>query len=287
MVRAQATSEHYSADFFERLRDGCERSANAVVPAVLDLLPVRSVVDVGCGEGVWLAVFRQHGVEDVLGIDGDYVDRTRLCIPRERFRSADLSCAFALDRTFDLAVSLEVAEHLPLESAPVLVECLTRLAPVVLFSAAIPFQGGTQHVNPQWPEQWAELFRSHDYLAVDAVRRRVWRNENVESWYAQNTLLFATRNLLENNEKLRAEFERTDQNQLSVVHPRQYMRQLSRLDHLYREAIQREADLRAHPASGVRQASRILWQCMKAAVRARTRSESLTKSGIGNGHSRA
>lgn len=266
---AQRTSEHYTAEFFEQLRDGCSRSAEVIVPIILQLLPVRSAVDVGCGEGVWLSVFRKLGVEDVFGIDGDYIARTALKIPETCFRAADLSAPLSLDRTFDLAVSLEVAEHLTPESAPGFVESLTRLAPAVLFSAAIPFQGGTNHVNEQWPEYWAELFRRQGYITVDTIRRRVWRNDAVESWYAQNSFLFVEPGLLENNEKLRAEFEHTDTNQLSIVHPRRYVRQVSRLDGLYREAMQREAYLRAHPASGVRQALRILWQCIKNAVRVR------------------
>lgn len=264
---AQRTSEHYTAEFFEQLRDGCSRSAEVIVPIILQLLPVRSAIDVGCGEGVWLSVFRKLGVEDVFGIDGDYIARTALKIPETCFRAADLSAPLSLDRTFDLAVSLEVAEHLTPESAPGFVESLTRLAPAVLFSAAIPFQGGTNHVNEQWPEYWAELFRRHGYLAVDTIRRRIWRNSAVESWYAQNTLLFVRPELLERHPMLQAESERTDPDQLSVIHPRQYLRQYW----LCEGALRREAELRAHPASGVKQASRILWQCVKNAVNARLR----------------
>jgi hypothetical protein len=62
-------------------------------------------------------------------------------------------------RTFDLAICLEVAEHLPPEAAEGFIDSLTRLAPVVLFSAAITFQVGNQHLNGQWPDYWATLFR--------------------------------------------------------------------------------------------------------------------------------
>ena len=113
-----------------------------MVPLVLQLLPVRSVVDVGCGDGSWLVVFRKLGVKEILGIDGEYVDPGLLQIPQDCFQAFDLAKPFSLGRVFDLAVSLEVAEHLPAECAPGFVECLTRLAPSVLFSAAIPFQGG-------------------------------------------------------------------------------------------------------------------------------------------------
>jgi SAM-dependent methyltransferase len=193
---------------------------------VLQLLPVRSVVDVGCGDGTWVATFRKHGVSEVLGIDGDYVDGELLQIPKEFFQAVELTKRFELRRTFDLAVSLEVAEHLPAESAAVFVESLTRLSPFVLFSAAIPFQGGTHHINEQWPDRWAALFEKHDYVPVDFIRRRVWKNDQVDWWYAQNTLLFAKASLLESNATLKAEFERTDRNQLCLVHPKRYLEAL-------------------------------------------------------------
>ena len=118
-----------------------------VVPIVLDLIRPGSVVDVGCGLGEWLATFQEHGVSDILGIDGDYVDRDMLYIPQQDFKTIDLNRPFTLNRTFDLAVCLEVAEHLEAEHANDFVESLTRLAPIILFSAAIPLQSGTNHVN--------------------------------------------------------------------------------------------------------------------------------------------
>jgi len=147
-------------------------------------------VDVGCAIGVWLAEFAKHGIDDFLGIDGDYIDRSRLVIPKDRFVGYDLSQPLNLDRRFDLAVSLEVAEHLPPDTAACFVNSLTRLAAVVLFSAAVPGQGGTGHVNEQWPEYWTSLFREAGYRPIDAIRHRVWDNDGVAWWYAQNTLLF-------------------------------------------------------------------------------------------------
>lgn len=255
----------YTSTFFEEVTPAALRSAEVIVPLVLNLIPAHSVVDIGCGEGAWLAVFRRHGVKDILGIDGDYVDRNRLLIGQDRFEVADLSKPLELGRTFDLAVSLEVAEHLPAECAAGFVESLTRLAPIILFSAAIPFQGGTHHVNEQWPDVWAADFKKLGYVPVDAIRRHVWQNEAVEWWYAQNALLFIRSDVLEHNADLKAEFRRTDPAQLRLVHPKQFLWR----DNECREALSREAYLRTHPASGVKQASRILWDCIKNAVRTR------------------
>lgn len=255
----------YDKGFYDVLRAGVIRSAEAIVPLVLELLPARSVVDVGCGEGTWLAAFKKFGSEEILGIDGEYLDQTALSIPRGCFKSVDLSCPFALGRTFDLAVCLEVAEHLPVESAPEFIECLTRLAPVILFSAAIPRQGGIHHVNEQWPEYWAALFESQNFVPIDAIRKRVWGNERIDWWYAQNTLIFAQRDFVGQNNGLNAEFRATRPSQLALVHPRQY----EFLCGEYDQALLREAYLREHPASGVRQAITILGNCARNSVRVR------------------
>ncbi len=216
-------SGNYTRTFFDGLRGGVERSAQVIVPLVLDLLQPRSIVDVGCGDGTWLAVFRRFGIQDLLGIDGEYIDRSILQIPEELFQTADLSRPLVLPRKFDLAVSLEVAEHIPQGCATGFVESLTRLAPVILFSAAIPFQGGVRHVNEQWPDKWAELFKHHDFLPIDFIRKRIWKNDEVEWWYAQNILVFAHKTVLQGSPTLRIESQQSSPNQLRLVHPRNYL----------------------------------------------------------------
>lgn len=258
-------SEPYTTSFYEQHRDGSRRSAEAILPLVLRLLPSRSVVDVGCGDAIWLAVSRKLGVEEVLGIDGDYVNRDILQISQEHFLVRDLTKPFKLERAFDLAISVEVAEHLPADCASGFVESLTRLAPAILFSAAIPFQGGNHHINEQWPDTWVALFREHNYVLVDLVRRRVWQNDSVYWWLAQNTLLFARVDLLERNPALKAEFEENNSGQLCLVHPKQYLHLYS----LYREANVR-AELPREP-SGLREASRLFLGCLKNAITARLR----------------
>jgi hypothetical protein len=102
----------------------------------------------------------------------------------------DLSAPTMLTSKFDLVQSLEVAEHLPERSADNFISFLCSLGPVVLFSAAIPFQGGTNHINEQWPEYWARLFLKHGFLPFDAIRDQVWDDPIVTFYYAQNALLF-------------------------------------------------------------------------------------------------
>jgi hypothetical protein len=149
-----------------------------------------SVIDVGCATGTWLRAWQEQGVEEVIGVDGDFLDRSLLEISPSRFRAVDLSSELRLEEEFDLVMCLEVAEHLPPTRAPSLVRDLTRLGTTVAFSAAVPFQGGEGHINEQWPDYWASLFREHDYEVVDCVRARLWDEPEIPWWYAQNLLLF-------------------------------------------------------------------------------------------------
>lgn len=185
-----AVATSYDAAFFAALTEGSRRSADRIVPVVVDVIAPRSVIDVGCGTGEWLAAFRAAGIEDVLGLDGDYADRAQLHIPASAFEAVDLSQPLRIARRFDLAISLEVAEHLPPERGESFVADLAALAPVVLFSAAVPDQGGIDHIAERWQDEWAVLFARHGLRPLDVVRPVVWDDENVESWYAQNTLLY-------------------------------------------------------------------------------------------------
>jgi SAM-dependent methyltransferase len=183
----------------------------------------RSVIDVGCGLGTWLTVFIEHGVMDVWGVDGEYVERARLEIDEDRFQVADLRRPLVVDRRFDLSVSLEVAEHLPAQSSDSFVASLTSLSPFVVFSAAAPHQGGAQHVNEQWPAYWAERFRARGFEPVDCLRRRLWEDERVEWWYAQNTFFYADASYLKRHDLLRQEHELTGGAALPLVHPKRFM----------------------------------------------------------------
>ena len=223
----------YTGDFYKLHRDSSRQSAKQIVPMVLELVHPNSVIDVGCGMGAWLSVFKECGVDDIYGIDGDYVDRHMLEIPEQRFFASDLSKTIRLDRQFDLVVSLEVAEHLPNDCAETFVDSLTKLGPVILFSAAIPHQGGTHHVNEQWPEYWAEHFQAKGYVVIDCLRKKIWRNHEVDYYYAQNILLFTKMDYLEKSPLLRSQFESTNPASLSIVHPTKYLEVIGWIERLY------------------------------------------------------
>jgi SAM-dependent methyltransferase len=212
----------YTRAFYEQQSAGSRQSAAETIPLLLQWLRVSSVVDVGCGIGTWLAVFREHGVTDGLGLDGAYVDRTQLLMPASQFRAVDLTTPPRLERTFDLAVSIEVAEHLPAAAADSFVRYLTTLAPIVLFSAAVPGQGGTNHLNEQWPEYWATRFLEGGFVTIDCLRPLLWHRESVQWWHAQNMLVFVAQRSLGAHPLLQEMAARTDFHCLARVHPRAY-----------------------------------------------------------------
>jgi SAM-dependent methyltransferase len=219
----------YDRAFYEAIAEAARRSAHQVIPIILDYVSPKSVIDIGCGTGTWLSVFNSHGVADFLGVDAESVPKELLEIPTSRYVAFDLRRPFACARRFDLVLSLEVAEHLPSQSAPSFVESLARLGPVVLFSAAIPGQGGTSHLNEQWPEYWSQLFAAQGYVPVDILRRKVWCNPQVSWWYSQNMVFFCAREYLSQNPTLMEGFESCG-HPLPLVHPRK----LAELDWNYK-----------------------------------------------------
>ncbi len=189
----------YDPTFYEKETVEARESSHVIVPIVLETIRPGSVVDIGCGTGAWLSTFQEFGVKDVLGLDGNYVDTKRLLIPHEYFQAVDLTQPLHLKKSFDLAVSLEVAEHLEPKYAGGFVEALCAASPVVLFSAAVPGQGGIHHVNEHWPGYWHQLFAQQNYRMFDPIRYRVWHNEQVTYYYRQNIFLFARDDVVESN----------------------------------------------------------------------------------------
>ena len=180
----------YDSSFYDRTRNRSYSSALATLGFLWRYYAPVSVVDVGCGSGTWLKAAAELGAKDIQGLEGAWMSKEIATIPFENIQIADLSKAFALPRTFDMAISMEVAEHLPAASAKGFVACITKLAPVVLFSAAVPKQDGVGHVNEQWPAYWADFFREEGYVALDLLRSHLWDNPDVEWWYSQNAVVY-------------------------------------------------------------------------------------------------
>jgi SAM-dependent methyltransferase len=213
----------YTPAFYSSYEAQSREASRIIASLVAPLVHPKAVLDVGCGQGLWLAAFQERGAAEILGVDGAHVTPDILRIPADRFLSADLRVPLQLDRLFDLTISIEVAEHLPLRRAASFVRDLTSRAPCVLFSAAIPFQGGNDHINEQWQDYWADLFAAEHFRPVDCVRPFTWNNPRVLWYYSQNVILYVSDGRLAADAVLRAAHERTKDWPLRVVHPQKYL----------------------------------------------------------------
>lgn len=209
----------YDAQFYSNQKSGSYNSAKRMVPIILEMVKAKSVVDVGCGTGTWLKVFEENGISNIQGIDGSHVEVSQLVIPKERFMPMDLEQPIQIGKVFDLAISLEVAEHISPANAVQFVKSLTDLAPMVVFSAAIPFQGGTGHVNEQWQSYWAEIFAQFGLKPVIALRDMIWNDVSILPWYKQNSVLYVRND----SELVQAHQALSDNRSLDAVHPGIYL----------------------------------------------------------------
>ena len=186
-------SHIYGQEFLSYATVSSAHAAAVVARLFRSTLPIASVLDVGCAEGVWLNAWRDSGASEIAGVDGAYVERAKLRIPADCFTAADLANPFDLGRRYDLVQSLEVAEHLPPRAAEAFVANLVRHARgLVLFSAAPPGQGGEHHVNEQPYEYWRALFRRYRFSAYDFVRPAIGDDRRISFWYRYNVFLYAS-----------------------------------------------------------------------------------------------
>ncbi|WP_452220374.1 class I SAM-dependent methyltransferase [Lacinutrix salivirga] len=179
-----------------------------------------SVVDFGCGLGTFLRAFKEKGATTIYGLDGKWTNTELLSknIDLSEFKMVDLEQEIILNKQYDLAISLEVAEHLSPESASVFVKNLVHASDVVLFSAAIPNQGGQNHINEQWVNYWQEKFAVHNYVFLDVLRPLLWEEEEVNWWYKQNMFFVVKASAL-------ASFETVENSKkiLNLIHPDHYL----------------------------------------------------------------
>lgn len=211
----------YGGDFHVSRDAETRYSAEKILSIALrDSPQVQSAIDVGCGVGTFLDVARGLGVGEVFGMDGEWVDPALLVIPLGDFQAVDLRSLPQLERTFDLGICLEVAEHLPPENAAGFVRFLCSVTDRVLFSAAVPKQGGIGHENEAWQSYWAALFGQHGFAPTDSIRPEIWNDEKVPFWYRQNILIYS--------KTTEVPSERFRSMALDLIHPELYALKIKR-----------------------------------------------------------
>jgi hypothetical protein len=180
----------YSNCFYEWLTEGSLASARVVLGHLFKFYQPNSVLDVGCGRGTWLKACAELGVKELVGLDGSWNSQGQMVEPTICFKAIDLNSPFTTDRRVDMAMSLEVAEHLKCESASSFIDALTNASDVILFGAAVKGQGGTGHINEQPQSYWGDAFHERHYSVVDILRPTLWSNTNIEFHYRQNAFLY-------------------------------------------------------------------------------------------------
>lgn len=180
----------YTKDFYSRRKALSRSSAEIVLGALLDVIRVESVVDFGCGTGSWLNVALSKGVKSILGYDSAQVPPEELEIHQTFFRPTNLEDISRIEGEFDLAICLEVIEHLSEGSSDRVLSALVDSSDLILFSGAVPYQVGTNHVNCQWQTHWSSKFREHGFFGLPILNGNFWRDSRINVVYRQNTVLY-------------------------------------------------------------------------------------------------
>lgn len=187
------TPKSYNNIFFDDQQSQSYKSAQIILPFVNEWVKPNSVIDVGCGVGAWLSACKSLGIEELTGLDGNYVSQEQLLISKDQFIVTDLENKIVVNTTYDLAICLEVGEHLSNKRAESFIYDLCNLSDIILFSAAVPGQEGTLHINEQYPDYWIDLFSKNDFECFDCLRPLFWKNNEVQFWYKQNIMLFMSK----------------------------------------------------------------------------------------------
>lgn len=195
LVRDRLTARGYSRAFFDGLDREQAAGYDAMATTIVRRFSPASVVDVGCGSGGLLAALHRQGVPHLLGLESSKAGIASVKRKRLAVEPVDLARPFTLP-PFDLAISLEVAEHLPEPVADAFVDGLVSGPRRLVFSAATPGQGGENHVNEQPHEYWIAKFAARHFLVDEAATketREEWNAHGVAPWYCRNVILLSSR----------------------------------------------------------------------------------------------
>lgn len=223
----------YDQKFFSSQFDRSAAAARMILRHLWTHFRPRTVVDLGCGTGTWLAEARNLGAAEIWGLDGQWVPKGKLAIPSDAFEAVDLEAELPRRAApFDLAISVEVLEHLSPTAGERAVAWLCNHSSVILFSAAVPGQGGTNHVNEDWLSRWVDRFDAHGFQLYDVIRPRIWSEGSIPVWYRQNVVIFARPKVADGYG-----FSSPSPRLVDVVHPELFASRQAKLRALYERSV--------------------------------------------------
>lgn len=216
----------YPSDWHDKFGKKTQDSANIILSRLSKLWNIESCVEVGCGQGHWSDAALKLGCKKIHAMDGPWNDPDNLIIDKQFYESKAIDRSFVIEGQYDLAICLEVAEHVDSKYCMDLVNQLTRSAKLILFGASIPHQGGFGHINEQWQGWWAEKFLNASFVAFDIIRPAIWTDDRVHYWYKQNAILYVHKDIADQIDIHQAGFCNNWSNGelvYDLVHPEKYL----------------------------------------------------------------
>ena len=186
----QNLGDVYDKGFFDAQVAGSLASGRICLTSLFSIWRPGSVADLGCGRGAWLTACHELGVATLAGIDGAWASKAGMLIEEIEFHPKNLNQPVDLGRTFDMAISLEVGEHVEPGATDIFHRSLTGLSGAVMFSAAFTGQPGANHINTRPHSFWAAKFQKAGYRIFDFFRPKLWGDSRIEPWYRQNAFLY-------------------------------------------------------------------------------------------------
>lgn len=183
----------YSKEYYEGIRCANQSYYELFAQVLMEEFQPNTLVDCGCGHGGISREFLNHGCKEAFLFDGspDAVEIAKSA-GMKNVAQLDFISATKIPATGDLAICLEVAEHIPTAHAPNLCRLLSGAATTLAFTAAPPGQGGHLHVNNQPQSYWIDLFAKNGmiYDAQTVARIREKFAGRMLSDYDQNLMVF-------------------------------------------------------------------------------------------------
>lgn len=187
------TTAGYDVAYYQTINaEEAEQAARLAGVLIWKYQP-KSALDIGCATGLYLKPFLDASI-DGYGIDNAEatIDAAVMMVPKGRIKIADITKA-SIGHRADLAMCLEVLEHIPESGAAAAVKHIAESSDVIIFSAAQPGQGGHGHINCQPKEYWQDLFTARGYVRrledEDYIRTIMAAGYHM-GWLTNNLMIF-------------------------------------------------------------------------------------------------